>query len=595
MRKKNNMKLSDYIADFLVEAGVKKVFVLSGGAAVHMIDSVSRNKNIDYICAQHEQHAGAEADGYSRISNNLGAAIVTSGPGGTNLATSIANAYFDSVPVLFLCGQVATFRLKKSKNLRQKGFQETDVVSIFQPITKYAKRILNPLDIAYELEKAVYLAKEGRPGPVLLDIPDDLGRAQIDLPKLKHFKQPTKVEVSKNLKQKIGKLFQLISSSMRPVIIYGAGVGIADSREKAIKFAEHFGIPAVRTYGGGDVMPSFHPLNIGTIGIAGCRSGNFALQTADLIIAVGTRLSPNVTGGKQNLFATHAKKVMVDIDPAEVNKFSKDEFLIDLPIIADARDFFEACERLYTHPQGDHGYRNWLKLIRSWEKKYPVCPVDYYKKNKEIQPHVFIKELAKLAKENDVIVADTGANLCWTLQAWETKKNQRIISAWSHTPMGYALPGAIGASFVGENNVLCLIGDGGLMLCLQELATVVRHKLPIKIFIFNNHGHSIQKQTLETWLSGKYEAVDEASGLSFPNFEKIGRAFGIPTVTLKHHKELKKRLSEILSAKGAVLVNVEIDPNARIVPMLKFGAGLEDLDPKLPREEIDEVMATVNR
>lgn len=584
------MKLSDYIADFLYKQGIKHVFVVSGGAAVHMIDSVARNPKVDYICSQHEQHAGAEADGYSRISNNLGAAIVTSGPGGTNLATSIANAYYDSIPVLFLCGQVATFRLKKSAQLRQKGFQETDIVGMFKPITKYANRLLDPHNIAYELEKAVYLAREGRPGPVVLDIPDDLERAEVSLSKLKHFEPPNlKSRKQNTLLKDVEKLFQMVVSSKHPVIIYGAGVGIAEARTEAIKFADYFGIPVVRTYGGGDIVPSAHRLNIGTIGIAGTRAGNFAVQTADLIIAVGTRLSPNITGGKQNLFARYAKKVMVDIDKEELNKFTKNEFLIDLSIETDAKTFFSCCERLYKKkfPKSN---ASWLAIIRHWENRYPICPQSYYTKSKEIQPHVFIKELSRLARPGDVIVSDTGANLCWTLQAWETKKNQRIISAWSHTPMGYALPAAIGATFVTKKPVLCLIGDGGLMMCLQELATVVRHKLSIKIFIFNNHGHSIQRQTLETWLGGRYVAVDEPSGLSFPDFEKVGRAFGIPTLTLSRHTELKQKLTEILYSRGAMLVNVEIDPDARIVPMLKFGAGLEDLDPKLPRKEIEDVM-----
>lgn len=579
------MKLSDYIADFLVKQDIGHVFVVSGGAAVHMIDSIAKHPKIRYICSQHEQHAGAEADGYSRINNNLGAGIVTSGPGGTNLASSIANCFFDSIPVLFICGQVSTYRLKKSAKLRQKGFQETDVVGIFKPITKYAKRLEDPNDIAYELEKAVYKAKEGRRGPVLLDIPDDLERSDIDIKNLKHFKPTKQRKPVINIK----KLYQLIVSSKRPVILYGAGVGIADARSEAIRFADYFGIPTARTYGGGDVMTSAHRLNIGTIGVAGTRSGNFALQTADLIIAIGTRLNPNVTGGKQNLFAPKAKKVMIDIDPEESKKFSKNDFTIDLAIVSDIKVFFNNCSKLYQK-KFPISFVNWLRIIKGWEKKYPICPEVYYTSSKEIQPNVFIKELSKLTQVGDVIVADTGANLCWVLTGWETKKDQRIISAWSQTPMGYALPAAIGAAFVTKKDVICLIGDGGLMMCLQELATVVRHKLPIKIFIFNNHGHSIQKQTLENWLAGKYEAVDEPTGLSFPDFGKIGGAFGIETETLDSHKGLKENLIRILKQKKAMLINVEIDPDARIVPMLKYGGGLEDLDPKLSKRELREVM-----
>ena len=587
------MKLADYVAEYLVSQGIKHVFVVSGGAAIHMIDSVARNPKIDYICAQHEQHAGAEADGYSRISNNLGAVIVTSGPGGTNLATSIANAYYDSIPIFFLCGQVATFRLKKNPGLRQKGFQETDITGMFKPITKYASRLSVASDIRFELEKATYLAREGRPGPVVLDIPDDLFRSEIDPKKIRHFYPPkTKQNKKSNLITQIKALDRLIQTSSRPVLIVGAGVGIADSRREAIRFAEFYHLPTAHTFGGADVMPSAHQLNIGTSGVCGPRSGNFALQTSDLVIAIGTRLSPMVTGGKQNLFAPHAKKVMIDIDREEFIKFTRQEFTLDLTICTDAKNFFDVWEKQLNQTKS-RLFDKWLGKIKQWEDKYPICPSSYYQNKKQIQPLVFIKELAKLAKPGTVIVGDTGANLCWLLQAWETKRNQRIISAWSHTPMGYALPAAIGAAFTTHKNILCLIGDGGLMMCIQELATVTRYNIPIKIFIFNNHGHSIQKQTLETWLKGRFEAVDVPSGLAFPDFQKVGKAFGIPTLTLSRHKDLSEKLLRILSMKGPVLVNVEIDPDARIIPMLKFGAGLENMDPPLPREELASLIGAL--
>lgn len=586
------MKLADYITGYLVSQGIKYVFVVSGGAAIHMIDSVARHPKIDYICAQHEQHAGAEADGYSRISNNLGAVIVTSGPGGTNLATSIANAYYDSIPIIFLCGQVATFRIKKSPGLRQKGFQETDIVGMFKPITKYASQLLVATDIGFELEKANYFAREGRPGPVVLDIPDDLSRSEIDPRKIKHFHPPkTKRILKSNLNTQIKDLDRLIQTSSRPVLIVGAGVGIADSRREAIRFAENYHLPCAHTFGGADIMPSTHKLNIGTIGVCGPRAGNFALQTSDLVIAIGTRLSPMVTGGKPNLFAPYAKKVMIDIDPEEFIKFTRQEFILDMAICTDVKKFFTVWEKQHKKSRL---FDQWLGKIKQWENKYPICPASYISKSHLVQPLVFIKELSKLAKPGDVIVGDTGANLCWLLQAWETKKNQRIISAWSHTPMGYALPASIGAAFATGKNILCLIGDGGLMMCIQELATVTRYNIPIKIFIFNNHGHSIQKQTLETWLEGRFEAVDVPSGLSFPDFQKAGQAFGLPTLTLNRHKNLRKKLSKILSMKGPVLVNVEIDPNARIVPMLKFGKGLENLDPPLPKEELVSLMGILN-
>lgn len=584
------MKLSDYIADFLQKKGINKVFVVSGGAAIHMIDSVARRKDISYICAQHEQHAGSQADGYARIGNRLGAVIVTSGPGATNLATSIANAYFDSIPIIFLCGQVASFRLKRSRQLRQKGFQETDIVGMFTPITKYVVRLTNPLDIRYELEKAVFLALDGRRGPVVLDIPDDFSRSDIEPAGLKTFIPPgtQKSAPEKILINQMVELRNLLENSRRPVAILGAGISLSRAKTEVVKFMEYFQIPCARTYAGADVLPSFHKLNIGTIGIAGGRSGNLALQTSDLIIAVGTRLSPNITGGKQNLFAPRAKKVMVDIDVCELDKFSGKEFLLDLAIESDIKEFFGAAKKLYRS-SFPNKFNLWLEKIKTWEIRFPLCPKEYFSP-KQIHPLLFIKKLSRYCLSGDVIVADTGANLCWTLQAWQTKKNQRIISAWNQTPMGYSLPAAIGASFTTKEKIICLIGDGGLMMCLQELATVNKYKIPLKIFIFNNRGHSIQKQTIETWLGGRYEAVDESSGLSFPDFAILGKAFRIKTEVIKRHEDLEKKLKKILNEKEPVLVDVRIDPLARITPMLKFGSGLEDLDPKLPRQEIEEIL-----
>jgi acetolactate synthase-1/2/3 large subunit len=581
------MKVSDYIASFLVREGIHHVFVVSGGAAVHMIDSVARNPLCRYICSQHEQHAGASADGYARVSNNMGAVIVTSGPGATNLATSIANAYFDSIPLLLLCGQVATFRLKKNPGLRQKGFQETEVVSMFKPITKYATRLSDPAMIRFELEKAVFLARSGRKGPVLLDIPDDISRTQISEKKLKVFVLP-KMKLRNSFQAKYDTLYHLLNNSKRPVLIYGAGIGLSNSRSLAEKFGKQLGIPIVHTWGGTDVLNAYEHNHIGAVGVCGPRASNFAVQNSDLIIAIGTRLSQQIIG-KPTLFAPGAKKVIIDIDREEFNKFSKNELTIDLTIETDVKSFFENIQ-ITRIQKNIFSWNAWLSQIHAWKETYPICPQNYYKAKKQIQPYVFVQELTRAAKPGAIIVTDTGANLSWTCQTWELKKKQRVISAWNHTPMGYALPGAIGASFAARQDVLCLIGDGGLMMCLSELQTVVFHKLPIKIFIFNNHGHSIQKQTLDTWLESRYHAVNEKSGLSFPDFTKIGKAFGIPTVTLNKHAHLKQHIASILHSKGPTLINVEIDPEAKIIPMLTYGSGLEDLSPKLPPSEIAKIM-----
>ncbi len=582
------MKLSDYVIDFFAKRGVKYNFLISGGAVIHLVDSTRKHPDMEYICTQHEQGAAAAADMYARVSGNLGLTMTTSGPGATNILTSVCNAYFDSIPMICVTGQVARFRIRKSTKLRQRGFQETDVVAVFSPITKYAQLVLDPLMIRYELEKAVYLAQEGRPGPVLLDIPDDLQRVEIDPEALEGFVPPHKEDL--DLTCKIEELLAMIESAARPVIILGAGVHCAKAEEMARAFVHFFKIPVALTWGGADLLAHADPLNIGCVGVCGPRAGNLALQHADLIIAMGTRLSQMVTGGKQDLFAPHAQKVMVDIDPEEAVKFGPETFCLDLFIQTDLKAFFEGFQKLKMQEPIDR-LSHWRESIHGWHKRYPICPESYYAKVARVNPYVFIKELSKVCKEGDQIISDTGANVSWTMQAFETKKNQRLYSAWNNTPMGYSLPASVGAALATDAQIICIIGDGGLMMCVEELGTVRRHDLPIKIFLFNNRGHGIQKQTIDTWLHSKYAAVDQATGLYFPDYQKIAEAFHLPYVCLKEHSDLRDKIQEVMKLDGPVFCDVEMIENQKIVPMLKFGSGLEDLDPRLSTEELATIAA----
>jgi len=584
------MKLSDFIAQFLNEQGIKHVFVVSGGAIIHSIDSVARHPDMSYICVQHEQAAGAAADAYWRSCGKVGTVMVTSGPGATNLTTSICNAYFDSIPILCICGQVTTPRIRPNAQLRQKGFQETDIVSLFSSITKYVYRVMDPLEIKYQLQKALYIAQEGRPGPVALDIPDDLQRMDIDVSKLREFEPPHAVKLKENTKD-IQTLLSWISSSKRPLVIYGAGIRIAGVIGPALEFIRQWKLPTVLTWGGKDIMPYDDPLNMGGIGVVGPRWGNFAAQNADLIIAVGTRLSQMVTGGKINLFAPHAKKVLVDIDPYELSKFTPNDLHLDLGIETDFPSFFQGLAKASKGKDNSDRFASWREQIKTWEQEYPVCSPDKYRRHDYVDGHVFVKAISRASRPGDIIIADTGANISWTLQAIEMKADQRIFSAWNHTPMGYALSAAVGASLAAHHRILCLTGDGGLMMNIEELATIRRYNLDVKLFIFNNGGHAIQKQTIDTWLNSKYAAVDEKSGLSFPDFYKTAQAFHLPALRASNHGELDSVIKKVLDTPGPVVCDVIIDPNQKIEPMLKFGSGLEDLNPKLPPEEIARIMS----
>lgn len=578
------MKLADYVIDFMVQKGVAHSFVVSGGAVVHLIDSVARHPGMDYICPQHEQGGSAAADLYARVTGNLGFTLTTSGPGTTNLVTSVCNAYFDSVPLVCISGQVARFRLKTSPALRQRGFQETDQVSLFKSITKYVKLITDPLMIRYELEKAIFLATSGRPGPVLLDIPDDVQRVDIDPDTLVPFEIPKTSK--RSFEHPIKKLFSLIHSSKRPMLILGAGVHIAKCQEAAIAFATQFHLPILLTWGGLDLLPYDHKLNVGAFGVCGPRGPNFALHNADLVIACGTRLSQMITGGKQNLFSPSAKKVMIDIDSAEIEKFNNTTFPIDLPIEADLSSFFAQCEKMSTDRIPDP-FEVWRELVFRWKRRYPACEESYYSIKERISPYVFMKEISSFTKEGDVILADTGANLSWTMQTIEVKKNQRIFSAWNHSPMGFSIPASVGAAFASKGkDIVCIIGDGGLMMCLSELGTIRRYNLPVKIFLFNNRGHGIQKQTLDNWLNSHYVAVDESTGLYFPDYKKVAESFQLPYFSIQNQDQLFRSLGDIYAQPGPFFCNVDIIEDQKIVPMLKYGSGLDDLDPKIAEEDL---------
>ncbi len=580
------MKLSDYIVEFLVSQGIDKVFVVSGGAIIHSIDSVARHPKIDYVCVQHEQAAAAAADAYWRVSGKIGAVMVTSGPGATNLTTSICNAYFDSIPMLCICGQVTTPRLRPSTNLRQKGFQETDIVSLFGSITKYVHQILDVNEIKYQLQKAVFIAKEGRPGPVVLDIPDDLQRTEIEPASLKEFVTPVVSNPTIHASQ-TKQLLVWLNEAKRPILVLGAGIRIAGMIEPTLAFARRWNIPVLTTWGGKDIVEYEDAINFGVLGVAGPRAGNFAVQKSDLVIGIGTRLSQMITGGKTTLFAPQAKKVLVDIDPFELTKFTKNDFQLDLAIESTLPNFFNA----FAKEQAPFSSRlkPWHEQIRGWQKQYPVCPKEKYERRDYVDGHVFVKELSKCSQPGDVHIADTGANLAWICQALEIKKNQRLFSAWNHTPMGYALSASVGAASASKSMVICLTGDGGLMMNIQELATIKRYDLNVKVFIFNNGGHAIQKQTMDTWLNSNYAATDEPSGLCFPDFVKTVEAFGLKAFRIHNHNELKL-IEDVLASKGPVVCDLLIDPNQKIEPMLKFGSGLEDLNPKLPSDEIARIM-----
>ncbi|NQT66883.1 MAG: thiamine pyrophosphate-binding protein [Actinobacteria bacterium] len=581
------MKLSDYVIKFLSEQKIGHIFVINGGAAAHLIDSIAKNLKIKYICTQHEQSAAMAADAYARVSNNLGAAIATSGPGATNLITGICCAYYDSIPVIYITGQVATFRLKKDLKVRQLGFQETDIVSMCNSITKYSVLITDPRDIRYELEKAVYIAKTGRPGPVLIDIPDNIQREIIEPEKLKAFLPMLVKKNTNGLKKDIDRCLRLISNAKRPVVILGAGVKLSGAEKLAVKFIEKLKFPVSLTWAAMDMFPNDYSLLVGGFGLNGQRYGNYTVQNSDLIISIGSRLDTHATGSPLSSFAREAKKIIVDIDASELEKFNKYKMPVNILIRADAKEFLELIVNKIK-VINTQNISDWMKRIENWKAKYQVCPHDYFRQKQKVNPYVFLDVLSKESADGDIIIADTGNNLAQVFQGYKVKNKQKVFSAFNNAPMGYSLPASIGAYFSNKkknNNIICITGDGGIQMNIQELATIVKHKIPIKIFVFNNKGYGMIKQTQDDWLNSSYEASCVNKGVAIPDFVSIARAYGLKALSIKHNSELKSNVRFILDSKEPVLCNLELKSGQKNIPMLKYGRPIEDQNPLLDREE----------
>ncbi|MDO8794116.1 MAG: thiamine pyrophosphate-binding protein [Vicinamibacterales bacterium] len=576
------MKLSDYVASFLKDQGIGHVFAVTGGASLHLIDSIARTPGIEFVCPQHEQGGAMAADAYSRATGNLGCALATSGPGATNLVTGIICSWFDSVPVFYLTGQVTTFRLKGDSGVRQLGFQETEIVEMCKPVTKYAVMVTDWKQIRYEMEKAVHIAKAGRPGPVLVDIPDDLQRMDIDPSVLVPFVPPP-VTVPAPAVRDLDTLVQMLAESRRPVMVLGWGVRLAGAGREAVRLAEQLGIPVLPTWPALDLLPASHPQLVGPFGTHGTRYANYALQNADLVLSIGARLDTREAGSPYQDFARGARKVVVDIDPPELHKLATFGMTTDLLIHADARQFVTA---LLARTAGLPALKldDWYARIAKWKRDYPICTPEY-RAEEALNPYVFIEALSAIAAPGELLAIDTGCALAWTCQAFQFKEGQRLFHCFNTTAMGYALPAAIGVAFAEHQSVTCVVGDGSLQMNIQELATMVRHQLPIRVFLINNHGYSMVQQTQEQWLGGRYSATTVEGGLGFPDFAKVAEAYGIRTVTIDRNDHVADKLREVYGTPGPVFCNVEIAARHRVVPQVKFGRPIEDGEPLLPRAE----------
>ena len=580
------MNLSDYILKFLEQKKVKNVFTITGGAICFLMDAFSRNKNVTYTSVAHEQAAAMMADSYSRLGPNFSATMVTSGPGATNLLTGIACSWFDSIPTLHICGQVNRYELsnfdKTTKKVRQVGFQETDIISMAKPITKFAYQLKHENEIKYILQKAYFIAQSGRPGPVLIDIPMDLQRKKITPKKLKSFYLKRKKKKKEKLIRQIKETLKHLKKAKRPVIIIGGGIRISKTTKDLNFFLRNFDIPLVTTWSGVDSISHDSKNYIGNIGVYGSRSANFVVQNSDFVLSLGTRLDTRITGGVPKNFAREAIIASVDIDKYELNK--KRGLKINIKINECLSDFFRYFENISNNSIVSKS--EWLKKSILWKKKYPIILDDYKKQKKYVNPYFFMEKLSEQLSKDDIVIADDGAHLTWTIQALKILKKQRLFSAFGNSPMGYAFPASIGASLaLNKKRIICIDGDGSIQINIQELQTMISNKLPVKIIIINNAGYGIIKQFQDLYLDKRHEAVDSKKGVTNPNFKKVAKAYGIKYSEIKNNSNIDKILKKAINSKSAEFINVFIKPDQKIIPKLTFGSSLEDLSPKLARDE----------
>ena len=455
------MKLSDYVAEFISKY-TKHIFVGNGGCVVHILDSMDKHKELKIIPCENEQGAAIAAEAYTRVSGKLGTAIATSGPGMINLLQGIACAYYDSIPSLYISGASPTLQLKGERKVRQLGFQEMNVVGITASLTKYAVLITDPGKIRYELEKLVYLAQEGRPGPVMLDLPDDLQRAEINPNELESFTPPAG-QLPVDLAA-MRETLRLIKDAKKPVAVVGGGVKLARAQELCRRFLEKSGLPFATTWSTIDMFLDDEPGLVGNFGISANRAGNFVVQNADLILSLGSRLDTHQTGSRAALFAPKAKKIMVDIDYHEL--FKNNGMPVEVSIQCDLKAFLTEMNKAKIETTN---LAKWREKIKGWRRHYPICPPENYKQAKKVNPYVFMNELSKKSKPGDIVITDAGATLTWTMQGYKIRNRQLLFSAFNHSPMGYALPASIGAQFAAPaKRVICIIGDGGMQMNVRN-------------------------------------------------------------------------------------------------------------------------------
>ncbi len=595
------------IADFLADKGVTDVFTVTGGGAMFLNDALGHHPKLRSTYNHHEQACSIAAEGYARLTGKIAAVCVTSGPGGTNAITGVMGGYLDSVPMFVVSGQVkraTTVWSVPELKLRQLGDQEFPIVESVSCMTKYAVMVTEPNDIMYHLEKAWFLANNGRKGPVWLDIPIDVQAAPVDEENLRHFEGSQEL-VALAVQEKpvydealTEKILSKISEAERPVIIVGEGIRFAGVREKLLKVMDMLKIPVVTAWNAHDLVADDNPYYAGRPGSVGTRGGNFVMQGSDLVISLGCRLNIRQISYNYKEWSPEAYKIMVDIDDAELNKPTID---IDMKVHADVADVLDSI--IASGFDGGDTHEEWLKWSRNVNEKYPACLPSYEEKNNPINPYVFIDRFSKVLAEDDAVICGNGSACVITFQGMHVKSETRLFTNSGCAAMGYGFPAALGCAVArGDKRTICVDGDGSFQMNIQEMQTVIYNNMNLKTFIINNNGYHSIRQSQTARFNPPLVGVCDGNGLSFPDLSKLAPAYGMRYVKIENRDEIESKVKEALDGNDPVLCEVFVDYAQNFEPKLSSKAlpdgsmvspPIDDMFPFLDREEFDAIKASM--
>lgn len=602
-------KVSDYIADFIARWGIQDIFTVTGGGAMHLNDAFGHHEKLHCTYQHHEQACAMAAEAYARVENKMAAVCVTTGPGATNAITGVLGGWMDSIPMIIFSGQAryATTVPASGLPLRSMGVQECNIVPVVTPLTKYAHMVVHPEDIRYHLEKALYFAVTGRPGPVWLDIPLDVQGAMVETEKMSSYDPKENPELlPKSISEDVvEQILDKLQESSRPVLFPGNGVRLAGAIEEFRYLAEILGVPVITGMSSVDAIESDHPLFVGRSGGTGTRPGNFALQNSDVLLSIGNRQGFAQTGFQFKDWARESYTILNDIDE---NELKKPSLHVSLPVCGDAGELIKklvtaARNRGASKEQPLFSGEDWRKQCSLWKEKYPVVTKKHYKTTEEgcTNIYAFYEELSKAMKEDQNLMVSVGTSRVAGSQAFRVKKGQRFITNPNTASMGFCLPGAIGVCIAsGKKPVVCVTGEGSLQMNLQELQTIWQNRLPVKLFVINNQGYHSIRQTQQNYFGEPLVGVGEESGdLSFPDLEKLIPAYGFPYRSIHTSEELQEKIKEVLDFDGAIVCEVFVTKYQKTEPKTSakklpdgrmVSAPLEDMYPFLSREELEENM-----